>query len=177
MRWFPFFILAYVAFGIQTGLRGFIDVRGAEPNFVLLAAVFVAVNAQRDAALLGCLLLGLFQDLLSPHAAIGLNSFAFGAIAVCVVSTQEIVYKDHFLTHLTLGLGGGLLYAALVYGHGWLYYVVMHAPLRASRPSGGPLLGGAVYTALVAPLVFGLLRKIKRRFGFRPLRTHGSGRS
>ena len=176
MRWFPFFILAYLVLGIQAGLRGFMDIHGAEPNFVLLAAVFVAVNAQRNAALLGCLLLGLAQDLLAAQAPMGLNAFALGLIAIFVVSTQEIVYKDHLLTHLTLGLGGGLLYALIAYGHGWLYYVVMHPTVRNGRPSGGPLVTGALYTAVVAPLFFGLLRKIKRRFGFRPLRTHGSGR-
>ena len=176
MRWIPFLILAYLIFAVQTGLRGFVDIHGAEPNLILLAAMFVAVNAQRDAALLGCLLLGLAQDLLSPQMPVGLNAFAYGLIAIFIVSTQEIVYKDHFLTHLTLGFSAALIYALIVYGHGWLYYVVMHPLLKIGRPSGAPLVSSAVYTAVVAPALFAILKKVKRRFGFRPLRTHGSGR-
>jgi hypothetical protein len=48
--------------------------------------------------------------------------------------------------------------------------------LKIARVSGAPLIGSAVYTAALAPFVFALLRRVKRRFGFRPLRTHGSGR-
>ena len=129
-----------------------------------------------DAALLGCLLLGFMQDLLTPNSPLGLNAFAYGVIAIFIVSTQEVVYKDHFLTHLTLGLASGLFYALLIYGHGWLYHSVMHPQYKSDRVPGGPLIGSAIYTAILAPLILALLRKIKRRFGFRPLRTHGSGR-
>ena len=93
MRWFPFFILGYVATGLQLGLRGFIEIHDAEPNLILLAAVFVAVNAQRNSALLGCVLLGLVQDLLTPQSPMGLNAFAYGVVAVFIVSTQEIAFS------------------------------------------------------------------------------------
>ena len=176
MRWIPFFIFAYITLGVQIGLSGFMDIGLAKPNLMLLAAIFVAVNAQRDAALLGCFLLGLAQDLLTQQTPIGLNAFCYGLIGMFVISTQEIVYKDHFLTHLTLGLLGGLLYALLMYGHGWLYYVTLHSALKISRPPVSPWLASAIYTAAIAPIVFVLLRKVKRPFGFRPLRTHGSGR-
>jgi rod shape-determining protein MreD len=176
MRWFPFFIFTYLVIGVQLGLGGFGTVLQGRPNLLLLAAIFVAVNAQRDSALLGCLLLGLMQDLLTQQSPLGLTAFAYGLIGMFVISTQEVVYKDHALTHFTLGLFGGLLYALLVYGHGRLYYTVIHPTFKIAPPPGMPLAIGALYTAALAPFAFALLRRVKRRFGFRPLRTHGSGR-
>ena len=169
MRWFPFFILAYVVLGVQLGLSGYVDVYRAQPNFVLLAAVFVAVNAQRDAALLGCFLLGLMQDLLT-QSPLGLTAFSYGLIGMFVVSTQEIVYREHFLTHLSLGFAGGLIYAFIVFAHG-LLYPLLHASRGFLRPSLGPLFAGAVYTAILAPLLMYLLQRMRKPFGFRPLRA------
>src|SRR5436305_14664380 len=109
MRWLPFFILAYVMLGVQVGLSGFDQVYRGRPNFVLLAVVFIAVNAHRDAGLLGCFLLGLMQDLLT-QSPLGLNAMAYGAIGMLVIGLQEVVYREHFLTHIALGLAGGLRY-------------------------------------------------------------------
>src|SRR2546423_13102319 len=145
MRWLPFFILAYVALGVQSGLSGYDQLYRGRPNFVLLAAIFVAVHAQRDAALLGCFMLGLMQDFLT-QSPLGLNAFAYGAIGAMMVNVQDVVYRDHFLTHVSLGLVGGLMYAAIVYVHG-LIYNWAHAGRVWSRPSLLPLLAGAVYTA------------------------------
>ncbi len=64
MRWPPFFILAYIVLGMQIGLSGIVNVHGAKPDFVLMAAIFIALNASRDPALLGCFILGLLRDLL-----------------------------------------------------------------------------------------------------------------
>ena len=121
MRFLPFFILAYIALGIQSGLTGYGAIYQARPNLALLVVIFIAVNANRDAALLGCFLLGLTQDLLTGQSPLGLNAVSYGLIGILVINTQEVVYSDHFLTHISLGLLGGLMYALLVYGHGWIY--------------------------------------------------------
>ena len=176
MRFFPFFILAYVALGIQVGLTGYGTIYQARPNLVLLVAIFIAVNAHRDAALLGCFLLGFAQDLLTSQSPLGLNALSYSLIGILVINTQEIVYSDHFLTHISLGLLSGLVYAFLIYAHGWIYYSLLHASAKMARPFVGPLVVSAFYTAGLAPFVLALLRKMKRIFGFRPLRSHGNGR-
>jgi rod shape-determining protein MreD len=176
MRWLPFFILAYVALGVQSGLSGYDQVYRGRPNLVLLAALFVAVHAQRDAALLAAFVLGLMQDLLTDSP-LGLNAFAYGAIAAIIVNVQEVVYRDHVLTHVSLGLVGGLIYAAIVYLHGLVYHWA-HAGRSSSsswsRPSLLPLLAGAVYTAALAPVMLYVLQRFRRVFGFRAVRMmHG----
>ena len=66
-----------------------------------------------------------------------------------VVSTQEYVYKAQYGDALYVGgLSGGLLSAAVLAIHGWV---------RGPAASVTELLAGALYTAVLAPLVLGLL--------------------
>ena len=176
MRWLPFFILAYVVLGLQVGLGDFVSWRGAQPNLVLIVAVFVAVNAPRDAGLLAAFLLGLFQDLVSAQPP-GLYALSYGLAALVVVGSRQLAYSGHPLTHFALALGGGLVTAVVVYVHGLIR--PPGAPLitdagdvlPAIRPGLGMLLLGALYTAALAPLVLWLLGKLKPLFGFRAARS------
>jgi rod shape-determining protein MreD len=170
MRWFPFAILAYVTLAVQVGLSGYVDVLHGRPQLVLLAAIFVALNAGRDAALVGCFMLGLLHDLTSSGTPIGLTAFAYGLVALFVLSVHELVYGEHFLTHITLGLIGGLIVAFITYFHG-LIYSGFHT--KHERTAFVPLLTGAIYTAVLAPVVLFVLQRMKRLFGFRPARGFG----
>src|SRR3954468_13126707 len=107
MRWLVYFILAYVALGVQAGLVGpHLRVGGAPANVVLIAAIFVAVNAPREAALLGCFVLGWMQCFLSAET-LGIYAMAFSLVGMFVISTQEFVYREHPLTHFSMTLAGG----------------------------------------------------------------------
>ena len=160
MRWIVYFILAYVALAVQAGAGAYLRWQGAPPNLVLLVAIFIAVNAPKDAALLGCLCLGVMQDLLT-QAPLGLYGFSYGLVGMFVVSTQQVVYREHPLTHFTLALVGGALTSLVVFAHGLIH-----------RPGAGvaSLLTTTIYTAVLAPVVIGLLQRAKRPFAFQPPR-------
>lgn len=160
MRWLACFILAYVTIGIQIGAGEFLRIEGARPNLVLLAAIFIAINAPREAALLGCFMIGLMLDLVSGSP-LGLYALGYALVAMFTISTQEIVYREHPLTHVSLGLLGSLLLAGVELVHGWI---------RGPRLSLSGLFAGAVYTAALAPFLLGLLQRFKRSFGFQPAR-------
>jgi hypothetical protein len=106
MRWLAYVILAYVAVALQIGLGPFLRYKGAQPNLVLLAAVFIALNAPRDAALLGCFCLGLLQDLLTQQPP-GLFALSYGLTAMVAVSVHQVIYREHPLTHFSVALFGG----------------------------------------------------------------------
>ena len=165
MRWLTYFILAYLAIGLQLGGGDLFIVAGAKPNLVLLAVIFIAINAPREHALLGCVGIGLMQDLVNLQP-LGLYGLAYGLVGMFVVSTQEIVYREHPLTHFSLGFVGSLLVAAVV---------LVHGLVRPPRVSPGALFGTAVYTAALAPVLLWGLQRIKRVFNFnsprRRLRT------
>jgi len=162
--------------GLQLGLGPFVSYRGASPNLMLLVAVFVAVNAPRDTALIACFIVGLIQDL-GTLQAFGLFALCYGIMALLVVNTQQVVYKDHPLTHFSLTLGAGLLTATIVIAQSWI-----HPPplLFTGKDTGKPLhisstleLTRVVYTAILAPFILGMLKYVKPIFGFSGYRRRG----
>jgi rod shape-determining protein MreD len=160
MRWILYFILAYVALAIQVGAGPYLRWQGAPPNLVLLVAIFIAVNAPKDAALLGCFSLGAMQDLLT-QTPLGLYALSYGLVGMFVVSTQQVVYRAHPLTHFSLALVGGILTSAVLFAHGLIY---------RPAPNLSTLLTTTVYTAILGPFVIGLLQRAKRPFAFQPTR-------
>ena len=135
MRWLAYFILAYVAVALQIGLGPFLRYKGAQPNLVLLAAVFIALNAPREAALLGCLCMGLLQDLVTQQPP-GLFALAYGLTAMVAVAVHQVVYREHPLTHFSLALVGGLITMTVLLVHGWVH----HAAPKAVGPDGAATL-------------------------------------
>jgi rod shape-determining protein MreD len=157
-----YFILAYLTLGLQIGLSGHIALGGARPNLVLLAVIFIAINAPRDAALLGCFVLGCLQDLTTQQP-LGIFALSYGLVAMFTISTQQIVYRGHPLTHFSLALIGSFLTDAVILSHGWI---------RGPRISPMLLFYSALYTAILSPIVLGILHQLKKAFAFQsPRRT------
>src|SRR3954469_12466140 len=170
MRWFPYFILAYLTLGVQIGLGDFVSWHGARPNLVLVAVLFVALNAPRDAALIGCFSLGLLQDLLSQQPP-GLYALSYGCVAMLVSEAQNHVGRDNPVVHVVLALVGGLITAVIL---------TVHALVRPAGPAvvdettsiaavHSPVLPfyiTALYTALLAPVILWVLHRFKRAFAF-----------
>ncbi|HEX4053363.1 MAG TPA: rod shape-determining protein MreD [Tepidisphaeraceae bacterium] len=156
MRWLSYFILAYVTLGLQAGVAHAMQWKTAEPNLVLLAVVFIALNAPRDAALLGCFILGVMQDLASGGT-MGLFAFSYGLVALFITAIQQAVHRRHPLTHFTVALIGGILTAIILAIHGWVRPPGIHAM---------PLFFTAIYSAVLAPFVIGPLQRMNRVFRF-----------
>jgi rod shape-determining protein MreD len=157
MRLYAYFILAYVAVALQTGLSEYLRVGAARPDLVLLAVIFICIHAPRDAALLGAFGIGIVQDLVSLNP-LGLSALVYSIVGMFTVSTQELVYKSHPLTQFGLGLTGGFISAFAFAIHGWI---------RGPRASVTELLAAALYTAVLAPFVLGALNLTRRAFAFR----------
>jgi rod shape-determining protein MreD len=165
MRWPLYFILAYLALGLQVGLRGFVEVRGATPNFVLLIVVFLGINAARGPVLIGCFLLGLMQDLFTQQP-LGVWAVAYSLVGASVWSTQEIVYPKHPLTHFSLTLLGGILAGVVLTIHGWIYPLVHGRDTGVGGAGAAVYLGSALYTAVLAPVFLGVLQRMRKAFAF-----------
>jgi rod shape-determining protein MreD len=177
MRWISYFILAYIALGLQAGIARAMDFHGTPPNLVLMAVIFIAMNAPRDAALLGCFILGAMQDLTS-QGTMGLYSLSYGLVAMFVISAHQTVYREHPLTHFTLTLIGGVMTAVVIVVHGWIRpagpreFAGEH--LAAQHVGFMPLFYTAIYSAVLAPFVIGVLQKGKRAFQFQSAHRRGS---
>src|SRR5947207_550080 len=119
MRWLAYFILAYMILGLQAGMSAYVQFRGAAPNLVLLAMLFIALCAPRDAALLGAVGLGLMQDMLTQQP-LGVYAFAYGLIALMVVPCQTMVYAEHPATHVMAALVGSVICSMLILVNGYV---------------------------------------------------------
>jgi rod shape-determining protein MreD len=160
MRWLSFFILAYVALGLQIGLARAIEWKEAVPDFVLLAVIFLALNAPRDTALLACFILGLLRDL-AGDGTLGLYALSYGIVALVIVGIQQAVARRHPVTHFMLALLGGVLVAVILSLHAWLRPAEPHV-----RPPIEPLYSSAVYSAVLAPFFISALQSTSRGFRF-----------
>ena len=160
MRWLSFFIFAYLTLGLQSGIARAMEWHSAGPNFVLLAVVFISLNAPRETALLACFMLGAMQDLTS-QSTLGLFAFCYGLVALFIASIQQAVYRRHPVTQFILALLAGVLTAIILAIHGWI---------RPPSPPISPLFVTAVYSAILAPFVLGGLQQIAGVFHFQSRR-------
>jgi len=154
MRWLTYFILAYLAMGLQIGLAGVLRYHNGEINFVLIAVVFIALNAPRDSALLGSFVLGALQDMATQQP-LGVHALAYGFTAMLISFTQGRVYRGHPLTHFALTLAGGFITAGVMF---------VHSAVRG--PSAPVSIASAFYTAILAPLVLMGLMRVRFLFSF-----------
>lgn len=168
MNWLMYSIVAYLIIAMQLALGDVLAWRGASPNLVLSLVVFITMHAKREEGLLGAFILGAVQDLVSQQPA-GLYAFSYGLVGLFVVGARPAVYRDHPLTHLFVTLAGGLLVGAIILFNEWAY-PVLHAITDWPKPS---ILGGlyrAVYSAVLAIPLLGVMARIKPAFGFRIVR-------
>ena len=166
MYWITFFIAGYTALALQTALGGYIHIAGAAPDLLLPLAVFVCINARRPQALLGAVILGLFQDMFSSRP-LGLHAFAYGLAGLLVVGARPVVHRDHPLTCFAMTLAAAGMVAAVVLVNQWAYPRI-HRLADWPAASVAAEAYRAAYTAFVAPAVMAALNRVRRLFGFRP---------
>jgi rod shape-determining protein MreD len=156
MSWPAFFVLSYVAVAMQSGLTPFLRLGADAPNFGLVALVFIAINAQRQAVLLAAFILGAMQDLATSQP-FGLFAFSYGLAAVVLLGTARSVHRDHPLTHFFCVLLAGVVTAAVI---------IMHGIVHGERVGGIATFGAALYTAVLAPFLLGGLKQVRGLFAF-----------
>ncbi|MBC7784637.1 MAG: rod shape-determining protein MreD [Burkholderiales bacterium] len=159
MRWFSFVILAYVMLGLQIGLGGIAQFGSGQINFVLIAATFIAINAHRDPAMIGCFTLGLLQDIVGLGP-IGTYALAYTTMAMLMAGTDRALAVEHPFTHFLVTLFGGLVVALILWLHGKIAAHGVPVPMTA-------LLLGTFYTALLSLPVLWVLTKVRKSFRFR----------
>jgi rod shape-determining protein MreD len=178
MRILPYLILAYLALGMQSGLGGLLSEAGAVPNFVLIAVIFIASHAAREAALLGCFGLGLMQDLLTQQP-LGVYALAYGIVGMMIAGGASPVSRENPLAQMMMTLvGGGVVTLVILLNQrfvpaGPALQVTPDVVVPAIRPGIMPLVIGVLVTAVLAPAFLWPLQKLRKRFAFEHGRWRG----
>ncbi len=168
MRWLTFGILAVVVLTLEATVAPRLEWHGARPQWLLMLAVFYALNGRSADVLIGAWILGLLYDLHTPPEYVGLFSLLFSLVALLVYGVREYLFREHPLTHFLV-----TFFACLV------IQIVLDVQrvVRFGESTGGvwDLGRESLLTALVTglcalPVHFVLLR-LHRTLGIMPART------
>lgn len=150
----------------QTSLFPFIALGSIRPDLLLLVAVGVALSDGVMSGLRVGFTAGLMTDLMVDQAPVGLATLVFTGIGYTIGFARPYLAPDSLTAPVLLAFLSGLL--------GTAGYGVLSLLLGDERVTGGMLLQAAVsvaiYNTLLAPIVFGIVRRLSDRF---PLEAAG----
>jgi cell shape-determining protein MreD len=169
MVWPVFFILGYTLVGIHVGAAGLLNLGGMSPNLVVAGVVLLCMWAPRDAAMLGSLLLGAMQDMVTEQP-LGLWAFTYGLAAVVLTTLQPALQRGHLFTQVVFAVVCAGLSVLVLAVSGWLNppgaeLVEAGTVHRAVRLPVGKLLWQACLTVVAVPVLIWFFRPFHRLLG------------
>ena len=178
MRWITFGILLYLMAALQVCRFGGIPVAapgtGTWPyiEFLPMLAVFYALYAAEGAAPLAALLCGLATDVRTPEL-IGNSMVPLALVGWLIVRIRLSIFREHFISQVVMTLLAVLAYGVI----GALFRSLTGGPLyqHSAWSQMGFVAGNAVYTAIVAPMVFFILFRFQGLLGFTSHGPRGRG--
>ncbi len=161
MKWFPFALVSLTLLALQSAVAARVSLFGAQPDWLLVAVVFFALQVPARDAVVAAWVIGLGADLMTLER-LGLIALTYLAVAVVVVNVREFVFRYSRVTQFLMTLVACLSVRAL-----WLTY---H---RALYDQAGSVwldvlcgvLVTSIYTAAWAPLFHSGMLKMGKAFG------------
>jgi rod shape-determining protein MreD len=159
-------LLLVTAALLQTSLFPFIALGSVRPDLLLLVVVGVALSDGVMPGLRVGFTAGLMTDLLVDQAPVGLAALVFTGVGYTIGLARPYLAPGSLTAPVLLAFVSGLL--------GTAGYGVLSLLLGDERVTGGMLLQAAasvaIYNTLLAPIVFGIVRRLSDRF---PLEAAG----
>ena len=172
MRWITYIILLFIAAALQSAqLGGFPHAKGdawPQIQYLLILAIFYALYASENAGPLCGFACGVIFDLVSGEY-VGLNAIPMALIAWAIVRIRLSVFREHAVSQVVIALLAVLLFALL----SLITHTLTGSPMIGLSPWTffGKYAGNAVYSAVVAPVLYWILFRFPTLLGFS---THGS---
>lgn len=170
MRWIPFVILLYIGAVMQTTIAPMIEIHDIRPDLLIILAVYYALYAPRYDALLACWCTGFLIDLTSisyaTHSNVGVHAVGLGVAGILIVGLRDYTIQDSPLTQMLYCLATKLFVASIMILH--MIYVLDTEGVAIRFLAVG--CWEAVYTGLMAPYAFWMLRRMRDSLGLAPAR-------
>jgi len=176
VRWISFAIVLYAAAVFQSAAAPYLSLYSVRPNLLVVLAVFYALEARRDDAMLACWMIGLVMDLTGlsyvHHGVsnVGLCALGLGLMSVVIVKLRELTFRESVWSQLFFCFAAQAALFALIALH-------MAYALHTWEHFGRVVRWGlyaAVYTAVVAPYGHWVLRQFRGTLGVGAGRFGGS---
>lgn len=168
MHWVVFSVVVYLFTVAQTALAPFLDVNAVRPQLMVILAVYLALSARVQDALLACWIIGFVMDLTShsyvSHGNVGLHALLMGTLAMMIVKTRDWTHRDNVVSHLVFTFAGSLFMSLGVGVHAlWISDAW-------GRFDGFLAMSiyTAMYTTILAPYGHWCLAKIRGSLGVGP---------
>ena len=145
---------------LQTSLLPFLSMSGFRPDLLLLVTIAFAL---RDGLLSGLRIgfaAGVLVDLLLNESPVGLTALVFVGIAYAVGVARPFLAPDSWTAPVILSVTGTLVGVA---GYGLLSAVLAEDAIAVGLIVQASLVS-AIYALLLAPIVFGLVRRLSDQF-------------
>lgn len=150
----------------QTALFPFLALGGLRPDLLLLVVIGVALSDGVMPGLRVGFAAGLMADLLVDQAPVGLAALVLTGVGYVIGTARPYLAPDSLTAPVLLAFLSSLL--------GTAGYGVLSLLLGEERVTGQMLLQAsvsvAIYNTLLAPIVFGVVRRLSARF---PLEAAG----
>ena len=175
MRWITFFLLLYLATALQAAHLGqWSEVGYFHLEYLVLVAIFYALFAEDDSALLAGFWSGLVYDLTS-QSLLGTQALLLGLIVLGLVKIRKHIFRNNTLSQIVMTFLATIIF---LLGRMALESAVLWAcgrPVNMGSPmqSVGVAFSSAVYTAVLAPFVFRLIFMLGPLLGFEPPHHRG----
>ncbi|UCG15905.1 MAG: rod shape-determining protein MreD [Phycisphaerales bacterium] len=169
MRWLTFVVCAVVVVTLQVTVAHRLEWYGAQPQWILVLAVFFALNGRSVDVLIGVWILGAVADL-HTMARFGLLSLSYGLTGAVVYRAREYLYREHPVTQFCV-----TFIVCLLIEFGLSIYRISStgaAPGAVSVMARQPLFV-SLYTALWAVPIHLVLLRFHRALGIMPARMRG----
>jgi rod shape-determining protein MreD len=150
--------IVVVVLSLQTTVLDGLSIFGAKLDLLLAIVVYTSLTKGPVAGVLTGFILGLLQDAQSQHG-LGLDALSKAAVGYAAQFTWEGLDKESVYTQMAVLLVAGLLHN--------LIFLFLYCGSQLTMVPGLWLrvgVPGALYTAVVAPLLVALLSKLT---GFR----------
>ncbi|MGR3318712.1 MAG: rod shape-determining protein MreD [Candidatus Anammoxibacter sp.] len=145
----------------QTTLIPHLAVYGVTPDIYLIFAVFFSLNADIKQGSFVNWINGIAKDVFSL-VSFGLSAFLFVLIGYIIGRSKEFLFKEHPLTQVLI-----TFFVALFYGLGCLVFMLISSENVKLAVITQKVLCSAIYSAIIAPLLFAVFKKFKTKLGLK----------
>ncbi len=167
MKWYLLILLSFLFVTFEVAFPPSWQLGNSHPEFALLLAVYLVLNARRADTLYAAWLIGLTKDLFSTGR-LGTHSLIYLAGALLLLRLRRHLYREEILVQIAVA------FAAVFLAN--MAYLLQLSLLMPGIELGDHLrrvLVATLYSTACAPIVFLLLDAIRRPIGaYEPRRLY-----